>query len=53
MDTNVHLQLDFAAKKGGNGRFGAVETGLLSSTLPIGTKGADRSSQARRAVPLY
>ena len=23
------------------------------ATLPIGTKGADRSTQARRAVPLY
>ena len=30
-----------------------METGLLSRTLPIGTKGADRSTQARRAVPLY
>ena len=39
--------------KGGHGRLGRVETGLLSRTLPIGTKGADRSTQARRAVPLY
>ena len=40
-------------KRGGYGRLGRVETGLLSRTLLIGTKGADRSTQARRAVPLY
>ena len=39
--------------KGGHGRLGRVETGLLSRPLPIGIKGADRSTQARRAVPLY
>ena len=36
----------------GHGRLGRVETGLLSRTLPIGIKGADRSTQARRAVSL-
>jgi len=30
----------------GHGRLGRVETGLLSRTLPIGTKGADRSTKA-------
>ena len=49
----VPLKLDFAAEKGGHGRLGRVETGLLSRTLPTGTKGAERSTQARRAVPLY
>jgi hypothetical protein len=51
--TIVPLKLDFAAEKGGHGRLGRVETGLLSRTLPIGTKGADRSTQARRScAPL-
>jgi len=47
-----------------HGRLGRVVTGLLSRTLAIGTKGADRSTQAmpparraygskRRDVPLY
>ena len=36
----------------GHGRLGRVETGLLSRAIPIGTKGADRSTQERRAVPL-
>ena len=53
IDTIVPLKLDFAAEKGGHGRLGRVDTGLLSRTLPIGTKGAERSTQARRAVPLY
>ena len=30
MDTILHLQLDFAAKKGGHSLLGCVETGLLS-----------------------
>ena len=37
----------------GHGRLGRVETVLLTRAIPIGTKGADRSTQARRAVPLY
>ncbi len=38
-----------SGKEGGHGRLGRVETGLLSRTLPIGTKGADRST---KTVPL-
>ena len=47
------FEIRLCSGKGGHGRLGRVETGLLSRTLPIGTKGADRSTQARRAVPLY
>ena len=47
------FEIRLCSEKGGHGRLGRVETGLLSRTLPIGTKGADRSTQARRAVPLY
>ena len=51
--TIVPLKLDFAAEKGGHGRLDRVETGLLSRTLPIRTKGADRSTQAStRCAPL-
>ena len=47
------FEIGLCIGKGGHGRLGRVETGLLSRTLPTGTKGADRSTQARRAVPLY
>ena len=47
------FEIGLCRGKRGHGRLGRVETGLLSRTLPIGTKGADRSTQARRAVPLY
>ena len=58
------MKLGLCSGKGGHGRLGRVENGLLSRTLPIGTKGADRSTQAvplarsaygsaRRAVLLY
>ena len=47
------FEIGLCSGKGGDGRLGRVETGLLSLTLPIGTKGADRSTQARRAVPLF
>jgi hypothetical protein len=53
IDTIVPLKLDFAAEKGGAWPSRRVDTGLLSRRLPIGTKGAERSTQARRAVPLY
>ena len=36
----------------GHGRLGRVEIVLLARALPIGTKGADRSTQAGRTVPL-
>ena len=47
------FEIGLCSGKGGHGRLGRVETGLFSRTLPIGTKGADRSTQASRAVPLY
>jgi hypothetical protein len=47
------FEIGFCSGKGGPGRLGRVETGLLSRPLPIGTKGADLSTQERRAVPLY
>ena len=47
------FEIGLCSGKGGHGRLGRVETGLLSRTLPIGIKGADRSTKARRAVPLY
>jgi hypothetical protein len=48
----VCVEIGLCSGKGGHGRPGRVETGLLSRTLPIGTKGADSSTQARRPVPL-
>jgi len=39
-------EIRLCSGKGGHGRLGRVETGLLSRTLPIGTKGADHSTQA-------
>ena len=50
---HCHFEIGLCSANGGHGRLGRVETGLLSRTLPIRTKGADRSTQARRAVPLY
>jgi hypothetical protein len=47
------FEIGLCSGKGGHCRLGRVETGLLSRTLPIGIKGADRSTQARRTVPLY
>ena len=47
------FEIGLCSGKGGHGRLGRVETGLLSRTLPIGTKGAERSTQARRGcAPL-
>jgi len=47
------FEIGLCSEKGGHGRLRRVETGFLSRILPIGTKGANRSTQARRAVPLY
>ena len=47
------FEIRLCSGKGGHGRLGRVETGLLARTLPLGTKGADLSTQARRAVPLW
>ena len=49
----LSLEIGLCSGKGGHGRLGRVETGPLSRTLSIGTKGADRSTQVRRAVLLY
>ena len=52
--TIVPLKLDFAAEKGGGIAVSAVWRQVyLLAPCAIGTKGADRSTQARRAVPLY
>ena len=42
-----------AAKEGGMAVSAVWRLVYFLATLPIGTKGADRSTQARRAVPLY
>jgi hypothetical protein len=41
------------AKEGGMAVSAVWRLVCFLATLPIGTKGADRSTQARRAVPLY
>jgi hypothetical protein len=46
------FEIRLCSVKGGHGRIGRVETGLLSRTMPIGTKGADRSTGETRCVPL-
>ena len=49
----VSLNLDFAAQKEGGMAVSAVWTLVaFSNTLLIGTKEQNRSTQARRAVPL-
>ena len=40
------FEIGLCSGKEEHSRFDRVETGLLSRTLPIGTKGADRSTQA-------
>ena len=47
------FEIRLCSGKGGHGRLGRVDTGLLSRALPIGPKGADLSPQERRAVPLF
>ena len=52
-NTIVPLKLDFVAQKKGGMAVSAVwRLVYFSRTMPIGTKGADRSTQARRAVTL-
>ncbi len=51
--TIVPLKLDFAAEKGGMAVSVVWRQVYLLAPCAIGTKGADRSTQARRAVPLY
>jgi hypothetical protein len=49
----VSLNLDFAAQKEGGMAVSAVWTLVaFSNSLPIGIKEQNRSTQARRAVPL-
>ena len=50
---NVPLQSDFAAEKGGMAVSAVWRLVYFLAPCPPGTKGADRSTQARRAVPLY
>ena len=50
--TIVPLKMDFAAEKGGMAVSAVWRLVYFLAPCAIGTKGADRSTQARRAVPL-